>query len=136
MDYPLVFHHLGIACKDIEKTKSFHVAQGYGATAAVDDPLQHVRVCFLEKQGSPTLELVEPLDEQSPVLRTLSSAGVTPYHLCYEVEDIKEAILSLRGKRFMLVSGPVPACAMDGRLIAFMFNKHSGLIELVEAAPQ
>lgn len=136
MDYPLIFHHIGIACKDIEKTKSFYVSMGYEATATVDDPLQHVRICFLNKQGCPRLELVEPMDEQSPVLRTLSSAGVTPYHLCYQVEDINEAISSLRHKRFVLVNGPVPACAMNDRLIAFMFNQHSGLIELVESAPR
>ena len=48
MDPQLAFHHIGIACHSIDKTKAFYVQMGYQASAVVDDPLQHVRVCFLE----------------------------------------------------------------------------------------
>ena len=67
--------------------------------------------------------------------RTLATAGVTPYHMCYEVQDIEAAIASLREQRFLLVNGPVPAWAMDDRRIAFLFQKNTGLVELVEAHP-
>ena len=107
---------------------------GYVAGPVTEDSIQHVRVCFLEKEGSPRLELLEPLDEQSPVARTLATAGVSPYHICYEVTDIAAAIETMRGQRFLLVNGPVPACAMDNKRIAFMFQKNTGLIELVEKA--
>jgi methylmalonyl-CoA/ethylmalonyl-CoA epimerase len=132
MDQQLQFHHVGIACRQIDKTVVFYQAMGYTASAVVDDPLQHVRVCFLEKEGAPRLELLEPLDDQSPVARTLATAGVTPYHFCYEVQDIDAAIASLRKQRFLLVNGPVPACAMDDRQVAFLFKKDNGLVELVE----
>ena len=105
---------------------------GYEASPVTDDPIQHVRICFLEKEGAPRLELLEPLDEQSPVARTLATSGVTPYHICYEVTDITAAIAALRSQRFLLVSGPVPACAMGNKRVAFMFQKNTGLIELVE----
>ena len=133
MDSKLTFHHIGIACHRIEKTRTFYEAMGYSASAVVEDEVQHVKVCFLDKADAPRLELLEPLDDQSPVARTLANAGVTPYHLCYEVADIEETIQSLRGERFLLVSGPVPACAMDNKRVAFMFQKNTGLIELVEA---
>lgn len=132
MDSELVFHHIGIACRDIDKTREFYLGLGYTASPVVDDPLQHVRICFLDKEGAPRLELLEPLDDQSPVARTLATAGVTPYHFCYEVRNIDEAIAALRTKRFLLVSGPVPACALGDRCIAFLYNKNNGLIELVE----
>lgn len=132
----LTFHHIGIACRDIDKTKAFYLQQGYTATPTVDDPLQHVRISFLNKEGAPRLELLEPLDEQSPVARTLATAGVTPYHMCYEVRDLESAIAELRTQRFLLVNGPVPACALENRRIAFMFQKNTGLIELVESHSQ
>ena len=132
MDSELVFHHIGIACRDIDKTREFYLGLGYTASPVVDDPLQHVRICFLDKEGAPRLELLQPLDDQSPVARTLATAGVTPYHFCYEVRNIDEAIAALRTKRFLLVSGPVPACALGDRRIAFLYNKNNGLIELVE----
>lgn len=131
----LTFHHIGIACRDIAKTQAFYLQLGYTASPVVDDPLQHVRISFLEKDGAPRLELLEPLDEQNPVARTLSTAGVTPYHICYEVQDIEAAIAELRAQRFLLVNGPVPACAMNDRRIAFLYQKNTGLIELVEAQP-
>ena len=132
----LTFHHIGIACRDIDKTKAFYLQQGYTATPTVDDPLQHVRISFLNKEGAPRLELLEPLDEQNPVARTLATAGVTPYHMCYEVRDLDSAIAELRTQRFLLVNGPVPACALENRRIAFMFQKNTGLIELVESHSQ
>lgn len=132
MDSELVFHHIGIACHDIDKTREFYLGLGYTASPVIDDPLQHVRICFLDKEGAPRLELLQPLDDQSPVARTLATAGVTPYHFCYEVRNIDEAIAALRTKRFLLVSGPVPACALGDRRIAFLYNKNNGLIELVE----
>lgn len=132
MDLPLVFHHIGIACRDIEKSQAFYVAMGYKPSPVVDDPLQHVKVCFLDKADAPRLELLEPLDDRSPVARTLAAVGVTPYHLCYEVQDIEAAITALRSQRFLLVNGPVPACAMGDRRVAFLFQKNTGLIELVE----
>lgn len=132
MDSLLTFHHVGIACRDILKSSKFYTLMGYQADPVIDDPIQHVRVCFLEKEGAPRLELLEPLDEQSPVARTLSTSGVSPYHICYEVADITAAIEALRGQRFLLVNGPVPACAMGDKRIAFMYQKNTGLIELVE----
>ncbi len=132
MDNKLTFHHIGIACHRIEKTRTFYEAMGYSASAVVEDEVQHVKVCSLDKADAPRLDLLEPLDNQSPVARTLANAGVTPYHLCYEVEDIEETIQSLRGERFLLVSGPVAAPAMDGHRVAFLFKKDTGLIELVE----
>ena len=135
MAQQLLFHHIGIACRNIDKTKGFYTAMGYDASPVTDDGVQHVRVCFLEKEGAPRLELLEPLDENNPVARTLATAGVTPYHMCYEVQDLEDAISKLRRERFLTVSGPVPACAMGNRRIAFMFKKDNGLIELVEAQP-
>ena len=132
MNSGLLFHHMGIACRDINKTATFYIHMGYVSSPVVDDPLQHVQVCFLDKEGAPRIELLAPLDEQSPVLRTLENVGVSPYHLCYQVKDIEAAIGELRQQRFLLVSGPVPACAMGDKRVAFLFQKHTGLIELVE----
>lgn len=132
MDKELTFHHIGIACRDIDKTKVFYVNMGYVASPVVEDPLQHVNVCFLDKAGAPRIELLSPLDDQSPVLRTLDNVGVSPYHLCYRVGDIETAVNDLRRQRFLLVNGPVPAVAMGNRRVAFLFQKHTGLIELVE----
>lgn len=133
MENELRFHHIGIACHDIEATKPFYVALGYMASETVEDPIQNIFICFLDKLGMPKLELLAPVDEQSPVNRTLAASGVTPYHVCYEVEDLDATIKELKGQRFIRVSKPVPACAINNRRVCFLYNKDVGLIELVEA---
>ena len=75
-DINLTFDHVGIACRDINKTKGFYLAMGYEATPVVEDPIQQVRISFLHKEGSPSLELLEPLNENSPVDRPLRSTGL------------------------------------------------------------
>jgi methylmalonyl-CoA/ethylmalonyl-CoA epimerase len=126
------FHHIGIAVNNIDETAEIYLAAGYNKTDTVYDPLQHVHICFLNKDGMPTLELLAPEDDTSPVSKILTKNGVTPYHCCYEVDDIEDAMERLRKMRYIIVSKPLPAVAIDGRRVCFLFNKVVGLIEIVE----
>ena len=129
------FHHIGIAVKDIELTSGLYVTVGYNKSKEYLDTFQNVKICWLEKNNMPRLELLAPVDEKSPVVKTLEKNGVTPYHICYEVEKIDEAIAELRKQKYVLVSLPneAPAMASFGSgKVAFLFHKDAGLIELVE----
>ena len=98
----------------------------------VFDPVQNVNICWLTREGFPTVELLAPVDETSPVCKTLAKNGVTPYHTCYVVENIDEAAMKLRKECYVMVSRPAEAVAFRGSRVAFFFNKNIGLIELVE----
>lgn len=128
-----LFNHIGIAVKDIDATASVYEHGGYHRSATVFDPIQNVNICWLTKLGQPTLELLAPVDENSPVNKTLEKLGVTPYHCCYQVDNIEEAIVELRKQRYVVVSKPVEAVAFRGSRVCFLYNKNVGLIELVEA---
>ena len=127
------FHHIGVAVFDIDSTAEMYAGAGYEKTETVYDPAQNVSICFLKKEGMPMIELLEPRDQSSPVNGTLEKNGVTPYHFCYEVDDIEKAVADLRPLKYIAVSKPEPACAIDGRRVCFLFNKKVGLIELLEA---
>jgi len=129
----LKFHHIAVATKNI--TKSINVYQNLGYKLVSDvssDPIQKVKVCFLEQENHPCVELVEPLSEGSPVKEILKKSGTTTYHFCYEVENIQEIIDKLKKLRFVLLGNPVEAVAFDNRKICFLYNTNYGLIELVE----
>lgn len=126
------FHHIGIAAKSIEATAKMYVWGGYKCSETVFDPIQNVNICWLTKEGMPTVELLEPVNEASPVCKILEKNGVTPYHCCYIVENIDEAALKLRKLRYVMVSKPAEAVALKGSRVAFFYNKNVGLIELVE----
>lgn len=126
------FHHIGIAVKDIDATAAMYEVGGYRMSDIVFDPIQKVDICWLTKNGAPIVELLAPVNEDSPVNQTLEKVGVTPYHCCYVVENIDDAVRELRKMKYVLVSKPAEAVAFCGSRVCFLFNKDVGLIELVE----
>lgn len=132
----MTFHHVGIAVKDIEVTASVYESGGYHRSSVVFDPIQNVNICWLTREGTPTIELLAPVDETSPVNRTLEKVGVSPYHLCYVVDSIDDAVNELRRQKYIVVSKPSEAVAFRGGKVCFLFNKNVGLIEIVEAPAQ
>ena len=128
----LIFHHIGVAVKTIEATVSAYEQGGYKRSATIYDPVQNVNICWLTREGFPTVELLAPVDEKSPVTKILEKNGVTPYHTCWIVPNIEEAAQQLRKQRYVMVSKPAEAVAFCGSRVAFFFNKAVGLIELVE----
>ena len=127
------FHHIGVAVKDIEKTAAVYVQGGYNQSVVTFDPAQNVNICWLTKEDMPTVELLAPVDESSPVCKTLEKNGVAPYHTCYIVEDIETAVAALRKMKYVVVVKPVEAPAITNCKVCFLYNKSVGLIELVEA---
>lgn len=127
------FHHIGVATARLEKTAKFYTEAGYRMTEPVVDPIQNIRISFLTKDGMPTIELLEPVDEKSPVVSILSKmGGTTPYHCCYIVDDMDVATRELKAKRFIQLSKPAPAVAIQNHHVCFLYHKDVGLIELVE----
>ena len=129
----MTFHHIGIACYDIEESSQFYISKGYEKTETVYDPIQNVHICFLKKINENCVELISPHDDKSPVNKNLQKNGVSPYHICYETENLEETIADLKKRRFLMVSKPAPAVAFNGRRVCFLFCKSVGLIELVES---
>lgn len=128
-----IFHHIGVAVKDLDATASIYEQGGYKCSSIIYDPIQNVRICWITKDGSPTVELLAPVDEKSPVNRILEKVGVAPYHCCYVVDNIEDACVELRKQKYIVVSKPAEAVAFCGSRVCFLFNKNVGLIELVEA---
>lgn len=127
------FHHIGVAVKDISATAAVYVTGGYKQSDTIFDPIQNVNICWLTKENMPVVELLEPVDETSPVNKILEKNGVTPYHICYIVDEIELAMKELRKMKYIVVSKPAEAVAIHGCKVCFLFNKNVGLIELVES---
>ena len=128
----LKFHHIGIAVFNIKKTASYYTKLGYTINHTIFDPLQQVNICFLEREGEPLLELIEPVNDKSPIAEILKKNGVSPYHFCYSIKNIEDSIADLKAEHFLLINKPVNAVALGNRKVCFLYNKDMGLIELVE----
>lgn len=126
------FHHIGVAVKSIEETSNIYMRGGYHCSSSIFDPIQNVHICWLTKEGMPTVELIAPVDDKSPINKTLEKVGVSPYHFCYVVDKLENAVAELRKQKYIMVSKPAEAVAFCGSRVCFLYNKNVGLIELVE----
>lgn len=131
----MTLHHYGLATTDINASTDCYINLGFVKKSnIITDPIQNVRLQFLQRNDEPLVELVEPINEKSPISKILQKNGTTLYHSCYEVEDLLETISVLRKKEFITIVRPVPAVAFYNRLIAFLYHKQFGLIELLQGA--
>jgi methylmalonyl-CoA/ethylmalonyl-CoA epimerase len=100
----------------------------------VHDPLQGVRVSFLEAgDDQPSVELVEPAADDSPVAAFLKRGGGL-HHVCYEVASLEAEIERSRAARAVLARPPQPAAAFGGRRICWVFSPQRLLIEYLETS--
>jgi methylmalonyl-CoA/ethylmalonyl-CoA epimerase len=131
LDY-FKFHHIGYVTDNIINTSSVYMQAGYQASSIFEDGIQRVRICFLTKSGCPMIELVEPADEHSSVNKILKKNGVSPYHICYEVDDINVAFNKLTEElNYIPLFRPVEAVAMGDKQICYLYKETVGFIELV-----
>lgn len=125
------FHHIGLACRDIDGEVDHLRALGYEPVgAAFRDPVQGVSGLFLEGLG-PRIELLAPL-EGSSVLEPWLAGRARMYHLAYEVDELEQAVEAVARSGARTLGAPVPAVAFDGRRTCFLMLRNLFLAELIE----
>jgi methylmalonyl-CoA/ethylmalonyl-CoA epimerase len=93
------------------------------------DPLQKVRVTFLRSNlQQPSVELIEPSGADSPV-HSFLRRGIGFHHICLEVADIENELDQARCRGGLVAKAPLPAVALDGRRIAWVYTRARMLIE-------
>ena len=127
--------HIGIAVRDLAEAARLY-AEGLGLPLAHTEavPSQGVKVGFVPI-GASKIELLEPLDEASPVAKFLEKRGPGIHHVCLRVTDVRASMERLRASGAQLLSEePLPGA--DGALVAFVHPKsaHGVLIELLQPA--
>jgi len=125
------FHHIGYAVNNIETTAGYYINSGWYLSDIQIDKMQNAKIAFLSKSNMPLIELIAPVDENSPIVKTLEKVGVSTYHVCYEVDDIDIAVSELRKQKYISLFNPVEAIALDNKKICYLYNKNVGLIEIV-----
>ena len=127
----LEIDHIGYAVRDIQITASYYRKAGWTMSEIFEENVQHARIAFLKKAGMVTIELVAPLEGKSPVDNVLNNSGVSPYHICYVVDDIMQAVEELYEEGFKPLFMPVESVAMENRKICYLYHLDVGTIELV-----
>lgn len=129
------FDHLGVVAKSLARgRKGIETALGVsGWTEEIVDPVNGVRLQFGRDRAGVVFELLEPLDESSPVFPALASGKAILNHVAYVVPDLGSAAGLLRRGGFAPAGEPKPAIAYGGARIQFFVTPLRFIVELVEA---
>lgn len=125
--------HIGVAVANIEK--SIHVFRdllGIPLERIYESDAIKTKIAFFPLEGC-TIELVEPMDPESPVAKFIQKRGEGIHHICLGVENVEAALRDFEAKGIELLN-KTPRRTQDGRLIAFLNPKSTNgvLIELEE----
>ena len=125
-------HHIGYAVKDLEDSIKEFEKLGYNRVEnKIIDKKRKVIIQFI-KNGKYLIELITPLNEESPITNILKKQGSSPYHICYETNDIDKEIKEMSNNGFTIITKLSEAPAIDNKKVVFLYKRNIGLIELIK----
>ncbi len=126
--------HLAITTADLPRTLAAYLAlPGSRLERGPDhNSRQKVDFAFVRLGEGLRIELLSGGDD-SPVKSHQAQGG--PYHLCFAVQDLDQALGMALDEQARTIVAPTPDPAFDGRRIAFVMHPLHGLLELVESQP-
>ena len=124
--------HIGVAVASIDEARKFYEAMGLVVERIEDVPHEGVRVAMIPCGGS-TIELLEPLSQDSAVGKFLAKRGPGVHHLCFASTDVRADDAVLRDAGYEVLR-PEPTRGAGGCWVQFVHPKSTGgvLIELSE----
>ncbi len=126
-------HHIGIAVRSISESlplyrdvlkldlKGIEEVKGDG-----------VKVAFL-KVGETKIELLEPIDKDSPVSKFLEKRGEGFHHICFEVDNVRNVLEGCKNSGIVTIDEK-PRKGAENCMVAFLHPKSCNgvLVELAE----
>lgn len=126
-------NHVAIAVPDLKAASAvYRGVLGADVSAPMEVAEQGVRMVFVNLPNT-KIELMEPLDETSPIVGFLArNAAGGIHHICYEVEDILAARDKLVAEGARILGDGQPRIGGHGKPILFLHPKDfcGSLIEL------
>jgi methylmalonyl-CoA/ethylmalonyl-CoA epimerase len=126
--------HIGIAVSDLENSIKSYSKLGFEAVGPIYKDLdRNVCIQFMTN-NSYRIELISTDNQStpSPIENIIKKSRNVMYHFCYIVDDLEFEVARLRNDGFALIQSAKPAIALDQKLVAFLFNNETGIIELLE----
>tara|TARA_R110000765_G_scaffold56651_8_gene111593 strand:+ start:109 stop:537 length:429 start_codon:yes stop_codon:yes gene_type:complete len=128
--------HLGIAVHDLEVSNAlFEKILGVPHYKIEEVASEGVKTSFF-KAGPNKIELLQALDDNSPVAKFLAKRGEGVHHIAFAVDDIVAEIERLTHEGFTVLN-KIPKKGADNKLVTFLHPKGTNgvLIELCQEDP-
>src|SRR5512136_2522808 len=131
---PSHIEHIGVAVENLESSVRFYEKvlglNCYNIELVTD---QKVKTAFF-LVGDTKIELLQPIEPDSPVARFIEKRGEGIHHIAFAVNDLTEALNHAEKEGVQLIDH-VPRKGAEGLNIAFLHPRSASgvLIELCEA---
>ena len=115
-------NHIGVAVKDLDEAIKLYRDQlglEFKGTDLVES--QKVKVAFF-KIGETNIELVAAISDDSPIAKYLEKNREGIHQICFEVDNINEALKELKQRGVKLINEE-PRKGAHGTLVAFIHPK-------------
>ena len=124
--------HIGIAVNSIDDILPVYEQFGLRLENLKESKQHKIKAAFLAV-GETNIELIEPLNEKSPISKFLEKRGQGVHHVAFKVDNIEKMLKQLKDKGIVLIDEK-PRIGIEGGKIAFLHPKSTGniLIELCE----
>jgi methylmalonyl-CoA/ethylmalonyl-CoA epimerase len=126
-------NHIAIAVSNLEQAAKFYQeVLGLALSGVEVVAAQKTKVGFFNI-GESNIELVQPSEPDSPLVKFLETKGQGIHHICFEVDDVEAEVKAYLEKGATMVDQKPRPGAHDTK-VAFVHPKSSGgvLIELCE----
>jgi methylmalonyl-CoA/ethylmalonyl-CoA epimerase len=126
-------HHVALVVRSVDASLAlWRDLLGLELEAVMEIPNDRVRIAFFGV-GESKVELVEPTDDSTGVARFLASKGEGFHHVCFEVDNLAEALIRLELDGLELID-TAPRRGAEGP-VAFIHPRscQGVLVELIEA---
>jgi methylmalonyl-CoA/ethylmalonyl-CoA epimerase len=127
---------VAIATESIAVMAEFYKSMGLEVHSVEVLKDQKIKIAAM-KIGETTIQLVEPTDETSPLVRFIKEKGEGIHHITLEVDDIAGQLANLKDRNVSLIDEE-PRVGLSGNLLAFIGPESAGgvLIELCEVTAE
>lgn len=117
--------HVAVIVRDTEDALRFYRDRLKLRVASSEEvPVPHVRLTYLDV-GNAYLQLVEPLDGNSPMAAGLAENGEGVHHVCFGVDDVPAAVAAMSDHDSEVVLG-----TGRGRVSSFVTSSKSRGVQL------
>jgi methylmalonyl-CoA/ethylmalonyl-CoA epimerase len=126
-------NHIAVAVNNLEEAAKFYqTVLGLSLSGVEVVTAQKTRVGFF-KIGESNIELVQPAEPDSPLVKFLETKGPGIHHICFEVDDVDAEVKAFLEKGATMVDQK-PRPGAHNTKVAFVHPKSSSgvLIELCE----
>ena len=129
-------YHIAIAVKDIEAAEKLYTrAVGLKVTHRETVEDQGVKAVMLKPESAEgtAVELLEPVNEESPISKFIERKGEGIHHICFYVDDLEASLKVLKDEGMRLIDEE-PRIGADNMKVAFVHPKsfNGVLVELAE----